>query len=200
MKPLITVFLPVYFLLFFGVAFLWRTWRTWKKTGLNAYTLMKNTGVEEVTNTYFRLLPLASLLVMALYLLGPSTYALLAPFHWLEHVSLQLLGMALMIGALVVMVIAQGQMGESWRIGVDYENVTAFVQSGLFHYSRNPIFLGIVLSVIGYFLLLPNAITLLIMMLDMVLVQVQVRVEEQYLKEQHGDVYQRYCRAVRRWI
>ena len=200
MSQLIAVFLPVYFLLFFGVAFLWRTWRTWKKTGLNAYTLMKNSGVEEVTNMYFRLLPPAVLLVMALYLYGPSTYELLAPFAWLEHVALQAGGMALMTVALVVMVIAQGQMGESWRIGVDHENTTAFVQRGLFRYSRNPIFLGVVLSVVGYFLLLPNAVTLVIMMLDLALIQVQIRVEEQHLKARHGEEYERYCRAVRRWI
>tara|TARA_R110002049_G_scaffold70521_21_gene182173 strand:- start:1694 stop:2296 length:603 start_codon:yes stop_codon:yes gene_type:complete len=200
MEPLLTVFLPVYFLLFFGVAFLWRTWRTWKKTGLNAYTLMNNTGVEEVTNTYFRLLPVASLLVMALYLSGDAAYRFLAPFYWLEYAGLKIAGMTLMTVALVIMVIAQGQMGDAWRIGVDRENPTAFVQRGLFRYSRNPIFLGIVLSVIGYFLLLPNAVTLLIMVLDLALVQVQVRVEEQYLKEQHGEGYIRYCRAVRRWI
>lgn len=200
MEPLLTAFLPVYFLLFFGVAFLWRTWRTWKKTGLNAYTLMNNSGVEEVTNTYFRLLPVASLLVMALYLSGDSAYRFLAPFYYLEFAALQMAGLALMMVALGIMVVAQGQMGESWRIGVDRENPTAFVQRGLFQYSRNPIFLGIVLSVIGYFLLLPNAVTLLILVLDLVLVQVQVRVEEQHLANQHGEDYTRYCRAVRRWI
>ncbi|CAA0078480.1 Uncharacterised protein [Halioglobus japonicus] len=200
MEALLAVFLPVYFLLFFGVAFLWRTWRTWKKTGLNAYTLMKNSGVEEVTNKYFRLLPFASALVMVVYLSGPSAYRFLAPFDWLEYTGLQVVGVTLMTVALAVMVIAQGQMGESWRIGVDHENPTLFVQRGLFRYSRNPIFLGIVLSVIGYFLLLPNAVTLLIMMLDLALVQVQVRVEEQHLEGQHGENYTRYCQAVRRWI
>jgi len=91
-------------------------------------------------------------------------------------------------------------MGESWRIGVDYDHRTEFVRQGLFKYSRNPIFAGIMLSVFGYFLVLPNAITLLIVMLDLALIQVQIRLEEQHLAAEHGDVYKRYCEEVRRWV
>ena len=91
-------------------------------------------------------------------------------------------------------------MGKSWRIGVDYENPTEFVERGLFRHSRNPIFAGIMLSVIGFFLLLPNALTLLIMMLDLALIQVQIRLEEEHLGNAHGEDYLRYCERVRRWV
>ncbi|MCR9105984.1 MAG: DUF1295 domain-containing protein [Gammaproteobacteria bacterium] len=200
MREFLVVFLPLYFLCFFGAAFLWRSWRTWKVTGINPYTLLKNPGVEQVTNTYFRLLPLLSLAVMVVYLLPPSYYELLGPLRWLEHAPLQFVGITFMCVALVIIIVAQGQMGNSWRIGVDYDNPTAFVQHGLFRYSRNPIFLGIMLSVSGLFLLLPNGLTLLIMMLDLALIQVQIRLEEEHLAAQHGDTYARYCATVRRWF
>ena len=200
MRDFLLLFLPTYFLLFFGFAFLWRSWRTYKLTGINPYALSNNPGAEQVTNRYFRLLPLLSLTVMVLYLLGDGYYALLAPIPWLEWPLLQWSGLVLMSVALVVILVSQGQMGKSWRIGVDYENPTEFVQAGLFRYSRNPIFLGLVLSVAGFFLLLPNALTLLIMMLDLALIQVQIRIEEQYLAAAHGKVYEDYCKAVRRWI
>lgn len=200
MDKLLSVFLPLYFLAFFGFAFLWRTWRTYRLTGVNPYRLLGNPGPEQITSTYFRLLPLLSLLVMVLYLLGERWYGYLGPLTWLQHEPLQMFGMALMAVALVVIVVAQGQMGDSWRIGVDYDNPTEFVQSGLFGRSRNPVFLGIVLSVLGYFLVLPNALTLLILMLDLALIQVQIRIEEQFLAAEHGADYERYCDCVRRWI
>jgi protein-S-isoprenylcysteine O-methyltransferase Ste14 len=200
MRDLLVVYLPVYFLLFFGFAFLWRSWKTYKLTGINPYALMNNPGAEKITNRYFRILPFLSLAVMVVYLLGEEYYLLLAPITWLEWPLLQWLGLALMTIALVLILVSQGQMGKSWRIGVDYENPTEFVQAGMFRYSRNPIFLGIVLSVAGLFLLLPNALTLLIMMLDLALIQVQIRLEEQYLASAHGDVYEEYCSKVRRWI
>ena len=138
--------------------------------------------------------------MVALYLAGAEYYALLAPLQWLQHPSLQWLGLALMSLALVVVLLAQAQMGDAWRIGVDYENDTRFVQRGLFRYSRNPIFVGILLSVLGYFLLLPNALNLLILMLDLALIQVQVSIEEQHLAGRHGEAYARYRREVRRWV
>lgn len=200
MRDILTIFLPIYFVLFFGFAFLWRTWATYRKTGVNPYRLLGNPGPEEVTSRYFRLLPFISLLVMVVYLLPEQYYEYLAPVHWLQNELLQKMGMAIMSVALIIIVVAQGQMGESWRIGVDYDHRTEFVQQGLFKYSRNPIFLGIMLSVIGYFLLLPNAVTLVIMMLDLALIQVQIRLEERHLTAEHGDVYKHYCDEVRRWI
>lgn len=200
MRETITLFLPMYFLLFFGFAFLWRTWKTYRLTAVNPYRLPGNPGPEEVTSRYFRLLPLLSLVVMVLYLLPGQYYEYLAPFHWLYSTVLQKLGIVMMSAALVIILVAQGQMGRSWRIGVDYDHRTEFVQQGLFRYSRNPIFAGIMLSVIGYFLLLPNAVTLLIMMLDLALIQVQIRLEEQHLAAEHGAVYKRYCDDVRRWV
>ena len=120
--------------------------------------------------------------------------------QWMHSLPLQIMGISLMCIALVIIVVAQGQMGDSWRIGVDYDHSTEFVQRGLFKYSRNPIFAGVMLSVIGFFLLLPNAVTLLIMMLDLALIQVQIRLEEQHLSAEHGDLYKRYCDEVRRWF
>jgi protein-S-isoprenylcysteine O-methyltransferase Ste14 len=105
-----------------------------------------------------------------------------------------------MSAALVLIIVAQQQMGNSWRIGVDYDYRTDFVQRGLFKYSRNPIFAGIMLSVIGYFMVLPNAIILLIVVLDLALIQVQIRLEEQHLASEYGEDYENYYRRVRRWI
>ena len=112
MQAFLTLFLPLYFALFFGIAFLWRSWRTWKETGVNPYTIIGNPGVEQVTSRYFRLLPLACLGVMAAYLF-PGAYDYLAPFAWLESTAVQFAGLLLMSLALLLIVVAQGQMGAS---------------------------------------------------------------------------------------
>ena len=91
MHELLSIYLPVYFLLFFGLAFLWRSWRTYRITGINPYRLPDNPGAEQVTSRYFRLLPFMSLTVMVMYLL-PGTYNYLAPIAWLVQPFLQWLG------------------------------------------------------------------------------------------------------------
>jgi protein-S-isoprenylcysteine O-methyltransferase Ste14 len=91
-------------------------------------------------------------------------------------------------------------MGASWRIGIDHATKTKFIQKGLFKYSRNPIFIGIIFISFGFFLLLPNPITLTILALDIALIQIQVAMEEEYLTKQHGESYIEYCQYIRRWL
>jgi protein-S-isoprenylcysteine O-methyltransferase Ste14 len=91
-------------------------------------------------------------------------------------------------------------MGESWRIGIDTEHQTPLVQKGVFRISRNPIFLGLMVTLLGLFLTLPNALTLLAFFLGVVLIGVQVRLEEEYLVQMHAQAYQEYRKRVRRWL
>ncbi len=102
--------------------------------------------------------------------------------------------------SLIWIAAAQAQMGSSWRIGIDTQNQTKLVQTGLFRLSRNPIFLGMRLNLLGLFLVLPNAVTLVILLLGDALIQIQVRLEETHLSEAHGEGYQAYCQQVRRWL
>ena len=95
---------------------------------------------------------------------------------------------------------SQSQMGNSWRIGIDIGNKTELVKSGVFSISRNPIFLGIKVNVIGFFLVMPNAVTLVVLIATIILIDVQVVLEEEYLLKVHGDSYSDYCQEVKRWI
>jgi protein-S-isoprenylcysteine O-methyltransferase Ste14 len=91
-------------------------------------------------------------------------------------------------------------MGESWRIGVDREHGTKLARAGVFRISRNPIFLGMMVTLLGLLLVIPNAITLMTFVLGVALINIQVRLEEEYLKATHGEEYVRYTQRVRRWI
>ena len=105
-----------------------------------------------------------------------------------------------MLASFIWTFIAQAQMGNSWRIGIDTNNKTELVQTGIFRLSRNPIFLGMRLTLLGLFLTLPNAITLVILIVGEILIQIQVRLEEDFLDKTHGVAYQNYCQRTRRWI
>ena len=200
MQQLIIYFLLIYFVLFFGVAILWRSYAVSKSAGINAFKLNQKSGTEAITGAYFKFLPLLSILVFIVFTLFPETYQLMVPIALFEHGASQWLGMGIMTCALIWVVIAQSQMGASWRIGIDHEQKTEFVQSGIFKYSRNPIFVGVILISLGYFLLLPNPITFAILVLDIALIQIQVAMEEEYLTKQHGQQYTQYCQQVRRWL
>jgi protein-S-isoprenylcysteine O-methyltransferase Ste14 len=91
-------------------------------------------------------------------------------------------------------------MGSSWRIGLDNEKKKELVQTGLFSISRNPIFAGMTTTLFGLFLVLPNAVTLLVLICGYLLIQIQIRLEEEFLLKQHGEKYLEYFRRVKRLI
>lgn len=192
--------LPVYVLVYLGVAFFGRSYLVWRRTGINPYVLGKSDNAHDFIGRMFRLTAVVSTLSVFVYALSPKGYLYLGPIGWLQHPFLILLGVGLLLFSLVWIATAQIQMGNAWRVGIDQAHQTELVQSGLFQWSRNPIFLGMRLNLLGLFLVLPNAVTLAVFILGDVLMQIQVRLEEEYLTQLHGESYQVYCQKVRRWI
>jgi protein-S-isoprenylcysteine O-methyltransferase Ste14 len=105
-----------------------------------------------------------------------------------------------LFASFLVVVIAQVQMGISWRIGIDEDNPSELITGGIFQISRNPIFLGMRLSVFGLFLVLPNALTFTLWLIGDILLQIQVFLEEEYLIGTHNENYKTYYQKVKRWI
>ncbi|MGB7203145.1 MAG: isoprenylcysteine carboxylmethyltransferase family protein [Pyrinomonadaceae bacterium] len=200
MKEALRIILPLYLLAFFVVAFLWRSYLVYKRTGVNPYVVGKSDRPIDFIENYYPIPLVVIAINTLLFSLFPSVYQFATPIVWLDNTIVQVAGLALMFFALMWTATAQMQMGKSWRIGIDTENKTELVEKGLFKISRNPIFLGMRVALLGFFLALPNAFTLAAVALAEILMQMQVRLEEEFLTGVHGDKYREFCSRVRRWI
>jgi len=109
-------------------------------------------------------------------------------------------GLAIMILALIWVITAQLQMKNSWRVGIDSTTKTDLVTQGLFRFSRNPIFLGMTMSLFGFFLVLPTVIAFSFLIIGGMLMQIQIRLEEEYLHKEHGEIYMAYKKRVKRML
>lgn len=200
MTTLLKIFLPIYFLLFFGLALFWRSYLAWKRTGVNPYALGNGDTVHDFVGKLFRLTLIATAAIVFVFTFLEGFYGMLVPIFWMDSPILVSIGLALLVLALIWVLVAQLQMGDSWRIGIDEKSTSLLVQNGLFGVSRNPIFLGMLIMLIGMLLILPTAATLVITVLGFVLIHVQVRLEEAFLLEKYGEDYRNYQMNVRRWI
>ena len=200
MTTLLKIFLPIYFLLFFGLAMFWRSYIAWKRTGINPYKLGNGDTVHDFVGKLFRLTLIVTALIVFVFSFLEGYYHWLSPITWMNSSMLMIIGIALLVLALIWVLVAQLQMGDSWRIGVDEKSESALVQHGLFSISRNPIFLGMLVMLLGLLLILPTAATLTVSTLGFALIHVQVRLEENFLVEKYGEDYRRYQMNVRRWI
>lgn len=100
-----------------------------------------------------------------------------------------------------IVVVAQWQMRDAWRIGVDPNERTQLITEGLFSKSRNPIYFGIFLYWIGIAGTLPHPIVWSLAIICWVSIETIVRtVEEPFLKALHGADYECYAAQTNRYL
>jgi len=193
-------FLLPYLFFYLGAAFFWRSFIVRKRTGINPVVFKTTDRAHDRIGRVFRILFALVVIIVVVYSFWPNGYLLFMPIEWLERRWITTAGAMLLVLSLVWTVLAQTQMGESWRIGIDHEHQTALVRTGVFSFSRNPIYLGMMITLVGLFLVIPNALTLLTLVAGATLIGIQVRLEEVFLLKSHGEDYVRYKRSVRRWF
>lgn len=197
---MISYFLLFYLILYFIAAFALPSYRVWKKTGVNPVTFGGAETAHDYIGKLFKLTMLGLAVVVILNAVVSEIRPFLLPVFWLENQIIQSIGIGLLLLSLGWIILAQVQMGNSWRIGIDEEKKTPLVKTGVFCISRNPIFLGMTITLIGFFFALPNSLTLLALVLGFVLIQIQIRLEEEFLKGVHSEQYNEFCANVRRWL
>jgi len=81
------------------------------------------------------------------------------------------------------------------------QEATALVRTGIFSKSRNPMYLGLLLILIGWAVWLGAMINVLVLILFVVvLTELQIKPEEAALRKLFGQEYEDYCQQVRRWL
>jgi protein-S-isoprenylcysteine O-methyltransferase Ste14 len=113
-----------------------------------------------------------------------------------------LLGPGVVLAALATWLVWRGQedMAASWRIGIATAERTELVTRGLFRFCRNPIYLGLEVALAAFCCLLPGYLSGGLLVLGVVLLQIQARLEEAYLLQQHGAIYTAYRARVGRFL
>ncbi len=195
------IFLCVYFIIYMVVIFAWPTLRTWKQTGKNPIVLPKGDSPAALVGSYFKICIALLFVYVILKAVIPERVERFIPL-WagMMHVSVICIGLGLLVISAIWTILAQSHLGPSLRIGIDESEKTVFVQKGVFRFSRNPIFLGILVSLTGLFLITPDIVSLGLFLFAFVLIQLQIRFEETYLSEKHGSAYTDYKNRVRRLL
>jgi len=194
------IFLPIATLLYLMLVFVLRSVILWKKTGVNPFVFGNTDKAHDYIGRVYKVMVLFTWVSIGCYSFFPSIYDYLMPIDYLENGELRVSGLILLIVSFLWTSIAQYQMSNSWRIGIDYEETTDLISNGLFKYSRNPIFLGVLISYLGTFLIIPNILSFSTLLMTFVTIQTQVRLEEEYLESVLGNDYLNYKKSVRRWL
>ena len=111
------------------------------------------------------------------------------------------IGAVPLLGGIVMAAIAKGLFTRHQTAIHPFAEPSALVVEGPFRYTRNPMYLGLILALIGVALLFGTLTPwLVIVPFGLILDRVFVRHEQRTLQECFGDEYLAYKQKVRRWI
>ena len=109
-------------------------------------------------------------------------------------------GVFLCLAGILLFLLSLVSFGKSFRVGIDKEDADKLVTTGVFAYSRNPIYLAFGVVLIGQFLIFSNWIVFVYLGAAIWLFHRQVLLEEIYLEEHYGEEFSAYCRLVKRYF
>lgn len=103
------------------------------------------------------------------------------------------IGVALCIGGIAFASYSQFGMGKEWRVGVDPDETTKLVTTGIYAKIRNPIYTGCIVHGVGIVLLAPHILVFITGVIGFFAIRAYVKViEEPYLVKLHGLEYLQY--------
>ena len=136
---------------------------------------------------------MALLLMLALHYLWPVARYVHTPFHFA--------GVIIGSCAMVMTVMAAGAFKKAETGLVPFDEATALVTDGFFRFTRNPMYLGMVLFLLGVSIMFGTLGTLLpIPVFAWVIRSNFIIGEERFMEAAFGEEYLAYKKKVRRWL
>lgn len=175
-------------------------------TVLARATLLRRKGIRAIVfgatdKTDFLLVPFVLAIIYAVLANSfrlPLWEPLVRPF-W-KTVIPGWMGLVLSAAAIMGLIVTLISFGDSFRIGIDEEKPDTLVTTGMFRFSRNPIYVCFDLFFIGLFLVHRNIVIITAVIVFALLIHRQILREEEFLCSHYGAEYEEYCRNVRRYL
>jgi protein-S-isoprenylcysteine O-methyltransferase Ste14 len=166
--------------------------------------MMKRQGIEainfgKIDKTDF-LIPPFALFYFYLVFAAAFHFPIVSTQEFFHSEAISWIGVFICLAGLMLLLWSLISFGQSFRVGIDAEHPDKLITTGVFAFSRNPIYVAFALILLGQFLIFSNWILLIYMGAAIWLFHRQVLREEDYLKKHYGKEYSEYCSRARRYI
>ena len=134
--------------------------------------------------------------LLGIQLLGLSLF----PFPY--TLAVQFVGFVMAFGGVVVSVMGRRELGVNWAHGGEYQvkNDQELVTTGIYHYIRHPIYLGVMLAYGGGQIVAGSYLSIVFLILFTYSSIVQAQKEEKLLLQHFGQEYEHYMRKTKMLI
>ena len=148
-------------------------------------------GASRIVPPVWMLLSMA--MMGGIWYLVPGNQLIVAPYTYL--------GGVIFVGGLALAVYGKRQFDLVGTPVRPFAKMTSVVDTGPFRFSRNPMYLAMVMGLFGVGVLLGKVAPFVMVPLFMIWIVTRfIRYEERAMEAQFGEAYMDYKRRVRRWI
>ncbi len=171
-----------------------------KKIGINAHLLVRHHILEIVIYPYC--------LLMAWHVpayvfgwptaWGPALNTVLFPWPWI-NIPAEIIGDILCLIGLWVFIWCIQSFGRAFRLGVDYDNPSPLITTGIYAYCRNPMYVAYDLITLGLFLIHLTPFFFIMGIGCWGIFFRQTTIEEEFLWRRYGKDFEAYCDKVGRF-
>ncbi len=148
----------------------------------------------------FYLIIVYYIIIMAYLFTGFNFWGLISNISLIDSAAFKIIGFAAGIIFIALMTMARLNLGSSWRVGLDPNTQDKLVTTGFYKFIRNPYFTFLLWFQFSLILIVPNAIAIFAFIQGYLLINLQVREEEEFLKEKYGENYISYKNNVGRFF
>ncbi|WP_350285497.1 isoprenylcysteine carboxylmethyltransferase family protein [uncultured Croceitalea sp.] len=147
-----------------------------------------------------RLPPIVVFLIFAVFMFMLARFLPFGEFDFFGRMGLMYIVWGLAV-VLVLLALIKFKRAKTTVDPTRPSNASSLVISGIYSYTRNPMYLAMLLVLIGFGLKLGNAFnTMTAAGFVYYMNHFQIKPEEEALTERFGKNYKLYCKAVRRWF
>ncbi|MFT5637080.1 MAG: protein-S-isoprenylcysteine O-methyltransferase Ste14 [Cognaticolwellia sp.] len=139
-------------------------------------------------------------MVFVVRLFVPALDDYLGLIPHLENAPVLLSGNILLSFSFLMTITIHFSMSQKWRSGIVPKRPKKLITDGCFSYFRNPIFVSVAISQIGFFLALPSVFTLVYLIIGLYTLYKQTIAEESHLSAVFPSEYTHYTANLRRWL
>ena len=113
----------------------------------------------------------------------------------------QIVGGLIIFVGLVLLLLTGGLFKRAGTDLVQFKNVSALVTTGIYRYTRNPMYLGMTAILLGCSITVGAALSLLVAPVFMLIIELRfIRPEEEMLRDLFPEDFPQYATRVRRWL
>ena len=132
-----------------------------------------------------------------------AIFALNEYYPGLRFTSLagQIVGGVIIVAGLFLLVAANGLFVRAGTDVIPFRKVSALVTTGVYRFTRNPMYLGMLAVLLGCAVTVGAALALLVPLVFAFIIDARfIRPEEQMLLALFPQEFPAYCQRVRRWL